>query len=354
MSILKIALVGCGRIANRHADLLGNNIIENAELAAVCDFDENKANKIAKKFNVNAYIDMHEMMRKEKIDVISVLTESGNHASNVIDLAKYKKHIIVEKPISLTLEDADKMIAAADNANIKLFVVKQNRFNLPIIKLREAIENKRFGKLLLGTVRVRWCRTQKYYDQASWRGTWSMDGGVLTNQAIHHVDMLSWMMGDVESVFSYSVTHLAKIEAEDTIVSSIRFKNGALGTIEATTAARPKDLEGSISILGEKGTVEIGGFAMNQIKTWEFSESLSEDENIISQYSSNPPNVYGYGHKAYYDHVVKSITKGSPNLIDGIQAKKSIEIVSAIYDSVESKKEVKIGSYSNRLKLGKN
>ena len=354
MSILKFALVGCGRIANRHADLLGNNIIENAELAAVCDLDENKANKIAKKFNVNAYIDMHEMMRKEKIDVISVLTESGNHASNVIDLAKYKKHIIVEKPISLTLEDADKMIAAADNANIKLFVVKQNRFNLPIIKLREAIENKRFGKLLLGTVRVRWCRTQQYYDQASWRGTWSMDGGVLTNQAIHHVDMLSWMMGDIESVFSYSVTHLAEIEAEDTIVSSIRFKNGALGTIEATTAARPKDLEGSISILGEKGTVEIGGFAMNQIKTWEFSESLSEDENIISQYSSNPPNVYGYGHKAYYDHVIKSITKGSPNLIDGIQAKKSIEIVSAIYDSVESKKEVQIGSYSNRLKLGKN
>ena len=354
MDKLKFALLGCGRIANRHSDLLGNNIIKNAELVAVCDLDLTKANKLAGKFNINAYSDMHEMMSKESVDVVSILTESGNHAQNFIDLSKYKKHIIVEKPISLSLDDTDKMIAAADNADIKLFVVKQNRFNRPILKLREAIEKKRFGKLLLGTVRVRWCRKQEYYDQAKWRGTWSMDGGVLTNQAIHHVDMLSWMMGDIKSVFSYSTTHLADIEAEDTLVSTVKFKNGALGTIEATTAARPKDLEGSISILGEKGTVEIGGFAMNQIKTWEFTDKIEDDENIIKEYSSNPPNVYGYGHQAYYEHVVKCITTGSPNLIDGLQARKSIEIVNAIYESVESKSEVEIGYSYRNAKLGKN
>src|SRR5205814_6206791 len=164
--------------------------------------------------------------------------------------AQYKKHIMVEKPMALTLTDADRMIAACDQAGIKLFVVKQNRFNVPVMKLREALEAGRFGRLVLGTVRVRWCRTQAYYDQDAWRGTWALDGGVLSNQASHHIDVLEWMMGDVDSVFAKSTTALVKIEAEDTAVVVLKFKSGALGVIEATTAARPRDLEGSVSILG--------------------------------------------------------------------------------------------------------
>lgn len=197
------------------------------------------------------FTDMHQMMQSENLDVVVVLTESGNR-KNVVDLAPYGKHIVVEKPMALTLDDADAMIQACDKTGAKLFVVKQNRFNVPVVKLREALEQGRFGKLVLGTVRVRWCRPQDYYDQAPWRGTWAMDGGVLTNQASHHVDMLEWMMGDVESVFARGATALAHIEAEDTTVVTLKFRNGALGVIEATTATRPKDLEGSISVLGRR------------------------------------------------------------------------------------------------------
>ena len=265
--MLRFALIGCGRIAKRHSELLGLNQIRGASLCSVCDIDKNKAAKIGKQFNIPYYTDMNVMARSEKIDVFVVLTESGNHAKNVIELTKYSKHIIVEKPMALTLHEADSMIQACENVGVKLFVVKQNRFNIPVIKLREALEAKRFGKLILGTIRVRWCRPQKYYDQDEWRGTWLMDGGVLTNQASHHIDLIEWLMGDVESVFAKSTNAIANIEAEDTAVVTLKFRNGALGIIEATTATRPHDLEGSISILGEGGTVEIGGFAVNEMKT---------------------------------------------------------------------------------------
>ena len=179
-----------------------------------------------------------------------MLTASGSHAQHVVELAPYGADIVVEKPMALTLEDADKMIEVCDRHGVRLFVVKQNRFNVPVVQLRKALDAGRFGKLVLGTVRVRWCRPQSYYDQDSWRGTWAHDGGVLTNQASHHIDLLEWMMGDVESVFAKSITALVDIEAEDTAIVTIKFKNGALGIIEATTAARPKDLEGSLSVLG--------------------------------------------------------------------------------------------------------
>ena len=201
-------------------------------------------------------------------------------------LADYGKHILVEKPIALTLDDVDRMITACDRNAVKLFVVQQNRFNVPVLKLREALEAGRFGKLVMGTVRVRWCRTQEYYDQDKWRGTWARDGGVISNQAIHHVDLLSWMMGDVESVFAKSSTALVDIETEDTAAVVLRFRNGALGIIEATTATRPIDLEGSISVLGEKGTVEIGGFAVNEMKVWNFSEPVESDDEILEKYSN--------------------------------------------------------------------
>lgn len=350
--MLKFALLGCGRIAKRHSELLGHKQISNAELVAVCDIVEEKAKKIGEQFGVPYFTDMHEMMRSVDIDVVSVLTESGNHAKHVVDLAQYNKHIVLEKPMALTLDDADRMIKACDDANVKLFVVKQNRFNVPVIKAREALENGRFGKLVLGTVRVRWCRPQAYYDQDAWRGTWAYDGGVLTNQASHHVDLLEWMFGEIESVYAMSTTALVNIEAEDTAVVTLRFRNGALGIIEATTATRPKDLEGSLSMLGEKGTVEIGGFAVNQMKVWNFVETQEEDEVVMEKYSVNPPNVYGFGHQAYYEHVVDCIINDKQHLVDGLEGRKSLELINAIYESIETKKEVLLRFKPQYCRLG--
>jgi len=350
--MLNFALVGCGRIAKRHSELLGFKEIKGARLVAICDLLEDKARKIGEKFSIPYYTDMHHMMQKENIDVVVVLTESGNHAKNVIDLARYGKHIIVEKPMALTLDDADAMIQACDQSGVKLFVVKQNRFNVPVVKLQEALRQGRFGKLILGTVRVRWCRPQSYYDQASWRGTWAMDGGVLTNQASHHIDMLEWLMGDVESVFARSIKALAKIEAEDTAVVSLKFSNGALGVIEATTATRPADLEGSISILGEGGAVEIAGFAVNKMRTWNFTEAEYGDEDVMNKFSVNPPNVYGFGHQAYYEYVVDCIGKNGKHLIDGLVGRKSLELINAIYESIETGKEVFMRFKPKHCKLG--
>jgi UDP-N-acetyl-2-amino-2-deoxyglucuronate dehydrogenase len=352
MSELKFALIGCGRIAKRHAELLGHRQIPNARLAAVCDIKPQRSAAVGSQFGVPHYTDMHEMLRREKLDVVSVLTESGLHADHVVAVAPYKVHVVVEKPMALTLKDADRMIAACDQAGVKLFVVKQNRFNVPVVKLREALEAGRFGKLVLGTVRVRWCRPQSYYDQDSWRGTWAMDGGVLSNQASHHIDMLEWMMGEAESVYALSATALVNIEAEDTAVVAVRFQSGALGIIEATTAVRPKDLEGSISILGEKGSVEIAGFAVNEMRVWNFTQALPGDAEVMKKYSVNPPNVYGFGHQAYYEHVVDCILNNRRHLVDGLEGRKSLELISAIYESVETGHPVSLRFNPQRCRLG--
>jgi UDP-N-acetyl-2-amino-2-deoxyglucuronate dehydrogenase len=298
------------------------------------------------------FSDMHEMMARARLDVVTILTESGHHAEHVIALAPYGKHIVVEKPMALTLTSADEMIRACDRYGIRLFVVKQNRFNVPVLKLREALEAGRFGKLVLGTVRVRWCRRQDYYDQDAWRGTWALDGGVLTNQASHHIDLLEWMMGEVESVYARTTTALAHIEAEDTAVVVLKFRSGALGIIEATTAARPTDLEGSISVLGERGTVEIGGFAVNEMKVWRFEKPVADDDLVLAQYSVNPPNVYGFGHKAYYQHVVDCIRGDQPHLVDGLEGRRSLELISAIYESVETGREVHMRFVPRLCRLG--
>lgn len=350
--MLRFSLVGCGRIAKRHSELLGHGAIEGAQLVAACDINLAKAQAISSQFGVPAFADFHDMMRTVDCDVVVVLTESGHHAEHVVALAPYGKHIVVEKPMALTLESADAMISACADAGVQLFVVKQNRFNVPVVKLREAVEQNRFGKLTMGTVRVRWCRDQRYYDQDSWRGTWALDGGVLTNQASHHVDLLEWMMGPVESVFAHSTRALARIEAEDTAVAILRFKSGALGVIEATTAIRPKDLEGSISILGETGSVEIGGFAVNQMKVWNFVEPQTDDADVMTKFSVNPPNVYGFGHQAYYDHVVSCLRRGEAPSVDGKEGRKSLELINAIYESIETGKEIRVGSVRHLTRLG--
>jgi UDP-N-acetyl-2-amino-2-deoxyglucuronate dehydrogenase len=350
--VLNFALVGCGRIAKRHSELLGDKQIDGARLVAVCDVAATKAKEIGERFSVPWFADMHEMMKTVQVDVVVVLTESGKHAEHVVALASYRKHIMVEKPMALTLSDADRMIRECDRHGVKLFVVKQNRFNVPIVKAREALEQGRFGKLVLGTVRVRWCRPQSYYDQDPWRGTWALDGGVLTNQASHHVDMLEWMMGEVESVYAMSHTALVKIEAEDTAVVVLRFASGALGVIEATTATRPKDLEGSLSLLGDGGTVVVGGFAMNKMETWKFAQPQPGDDDVMSKYSVNPPNVYGFGHQAYYEHVVACIRGDQQHLVDGLEGRKSLELISAIYESIESRREVSLRFRPTQCRLG--
>ncbi len=350
--MLKFGLVGCGRIAKRHSDLLGHQQIAGARLAAVCDVRLERAKALGETFGVPYFRDLHEMMNRCDLDIVSVLTPSGMHAANVFELAPYGKHIVVEKPMALTLSDADAMIEACEQYGARMFVVKQNRFNVPVVKLREALDAGRFGKLFLGTVRLRWCRTQDYYDQDAWRGTWAQDGGVLTNQASHHIDLLEWMMGDIESVFAKSIVALAKIETEDTAVATLKFKSGALGLIEATTAVRPKDLEGSISLLGECGAVEIGGFAVNEMKVWNFRDVQPEDRDILTKYSVNPPNVYGFGHQAYYEHVVSCIMRGSRVLVDGIEGRRSLELITAIYESIETGKEIHMPVRPVKCRLG--
>jgi UDP-N-acetyl-2-amino-2-deoxyglucuronate dehydrogenase len=350
--MLKFGLIGCGRVAKRHAELLGLDQIAGAKLAAVCDCVEERARAFGEKYCVPWFTDMHVMLNTLDLNVLSILTPSGLHVDHLLAVAPHKKHVVLEKPMALTLDDADAMIRACDENGIRLFVVKQNRFNVPVQKLWEARQSGRFGKLVLGTVRVRWCRTQAYYDQDSWRGTWAYDGGVLTNQASHHVDLLEWMMGEVDSVFAKSTTALVNIEAEDTAVVTLKFRNGALGIIEATTAARPKDLEGSISVLGEKGSVEIAGFAVNKLKAWSFIDPLPGDEDVMERFSVNPPSVYGFGHKAYYEHVVDCIQNEKQHLVDGLEGRKSLELISAIYESIETGKEVHLRFRPGRCRLG--
>lgn len=338
--MIRFGLLGCGRIAKRHADLLGGGHIEGATLAAVCDELPERANQFASRYGVKACYSVSDLVSRTDIDVISILTPSGLHAPHAILAAEAGKHVVVEKPMALRLEDADRMIQACDKAGVKLFVVKQNRFNVPVMKAREALLEGRFGRLILGTVRVRWSRNQAYYDQDKWRGTWAYDGGVLSNQASHHVDMLEWFFGDVVSVHARAVTALVKIEAEDTAIATLKFRNGALGIIEATTAVRPIDLEGSLSILGEMGTVEIAGFAVNQIRHWRFVEELPSDKDVMDKFSVNPPNVYGFGHQAYYQHVIDCLVNQRSALVDGLEGRKSLELISALYESIETGAEV--------------
>jgi len=356
MPKINFGLVGCGRIIGKHLEALRAPLLQNkAQLIAVCDLKPERAARVGTQAQVPYYYHYDEMLsRHPEIDVVSILTESGNHARHTIDIVqKYKKHIVVEKPMALSLEQADEMIRTCDENGVKLFVVKQNRYNLPVVKLREALEQGRFGKLVMGTVRVRWCRDQRYYDQDSWRGTWAMDGGVFANQASHHIDLLEWMLGEPVSVFAKSRTALVNIETEDTGLAIIQFKNGALGLVEATTATRPKDLEGSLSILGERGVVEIGGFAVNQMKIWNFIDATAEDQQVVEKYAEMPPNVYGFGHIKYLENVCDNLLNHARALVDGLEGRKSLELISAMYESIETGKEVFLRFKARKCKLGR-
>lgn len=330
---IRAALIGCGRIAERHLRLL--TAMPEFTLVAASDIHAEKARNAAGRFGCTPYSDYREMLEKEKLDLVHVLTPSGSHAAIALEAMETVANVLVEKPMALSLANADAMIEKSERLHRRLFVVKQNRYNLPVLKLREALDGGRFGRLTLGAIRVRWCRRQDYYDQDAYRGTWAMDGGALTNQASHHVDMLQWMFGDVAEVSAMTARRLVDIEAEDTAVAVVRFANGAVGTIEATTAARPTDIEASISVLGERGIVEIGGFALNEMKRWTFETAQEDDADVLSTYRTNPPDVYGFGHHTYFAGVARAIAFDTAPEIDGREGRKSLELIVALYESAE-------------------
>jgi predicted dehydrogenase len=347
------ALVGCGQIAQKYASLLKDHLAE-AKLVAVCDIAPEKAQTLGEKYAIPWFSNTHQMMTQlgDKIDVISVLTPSGYHCKNVLELARYGKHLCVEKPMALTLKDADAMIEACKQAGIYLFVVKQNRLNLPIQKLKQALNQGRLGKLVLGSICLRWCRPQSYYDNDKWRGSMALDGGVFANQASHFIDLLQWLMGNVESVVAKGATRLVNIEAEDTGIALLKFSNGALGVVEATTAARPSNLEGSLTILGEKGTVEIGGIGVNEMRVWKFTEPQEEDEVIFGKLKEEQ-HINNLGHLNYLKTVIQTLKYGAPPFLDGKEGRRSLELLVAIYESIETGKEVYLGTDVYHSRLGR-
>jgi predicted dehydrogenase len=343
---MRYALIGCGRISPNHIVAAQHN---NLEIVAICDIEpHNMKDKIVKfklPETVKCYTDYMEMLKNEKPELVAIATESGKHAQIAIDcLTVGHANIIIEKPIALSLKDADRIIETAKKENLKVCACHQNRFNKSIQKIREAVEMERFGKMLHGTAHIRWARDYEYYSRAKWRGTWEQDGGALMNQCIHNIDLLRWMMGDdIDCVVG--MTDRLKhdyIEAEDLGIALIKFKNGSYGIIEGTTNVYPKNLEETLYLFGEKGTVKAGGDSVNVIEEWSFSDMLDDPDEVKQQFHENPPNVYGYGHTPLYADVIDAITNDRRPYVDGEAGKRALELVLAIYKSASEGSIVKL------------
>lgn len=344
---MKIFIIGCGRIFQKHLDSI--NFLKNKlNLVGISDLNKRRLNKAAKKIKTRKFVDYKEGIKKTRPDIVSILTPSGNHAKNIIDVLKLKKNVIVEKPMCLKISDGKKIIRLANKNRKKVFVVMQNKFNLPVVKLRADLNKLKFGNIFHSSVIVRWMRDQKYYNTDNWRGTWKLDGGVISNQASHHLDLLRTIMGEPISVFAKSNKHLAKIQCEDTALIIFRFKNNKSAIMEATTAMRPKNIEGSISILGSKGSAKIGGFALNKFEFYNLSKKVN-----ISKYETNPKSVYGFGHLKFYKHVLQSLKTKKVSEFEAKFALKTVKLINAIYKSIESKKEILLKNNIISSKLGK-
>ena len=335
--MLNFAIIGCGRISKNHIEALINNS-DNCNLVVLCDIVENKAIERKRQYentiegtNVKVYTDYIQMLQNEDIDAVSICTESGYHAKIAVDCLNYGKHILIEKPMALSLEDADKIIDLGKQKKLKVGVCHQNRFNPPVQKLRRAVEEGRFGKIINGTARILWTRDQNYYNQAPWRGTKALDGGTLMNQCIHNIDLLQWMMGsEVERVHCERGTFLRNIEMEDFGAILIRFKNGSIGIVEGSACVYPKNLEETLSIFGENGTVVIGGLAVNKIQTWQFADERDYDKE---DGSTEVDSVYGKGHTPLYKDFVGAIRDNMEPYINGEGGKKALEIIIRAYDN---------------------
>ena len=333
MKKLNFAILGCGRVSEYHARIIEKNKF--TKLFAVCDKKILKAKKLGNKFKVNFFQDYKDLIKKKKeIDVVSILTESGNHYKDVIKLAPHFKNLIIEKPAALKAKHVVKMKNISKKFKTNLFFVQQNRFNKPIQKVFKILKKKKLGKIALCSVKLRWCRDQKYYDSDKWRGTRKLDGGVLSNQAIHHLDIMLWLMGKVKRISSFYKTRLAKIESEDTIVINFEFKSGALGIFEATTCLRPTDKEASICIMGEKGHLEVGGKSLNKFISFDV-KGIKEDLNSNSE---KIKDLYGNGHKVLYQEIIENILKKKKLLISYDSIHYLIRILEKIYFSANNNK----------------
>jgi UDP-N-acetyl-2-amino-2-deoxyglucuronate dehydrogenase len=333
----RMALVGCGRISRNHFDAIAK--VDGLTLSAVCDSVEERARAAGEERGVPWFTSHAEMLAKADADVVTICTPSGLHSQQGVAAAKAGKHVVTEKPMSITLEQADALVQACDAAGVHLFVVKQNRLNPAIQLLKRAVDKGRFGRLYMANVTVRWTRPQEYYDQAPWRGTWEFDGGAFMNQASHYVDLVQWLVGPVESVLAKTATQARRIEAEDSGVAVLRFRSGALGVIEVNVLTYPKNWEGSIAIMGEKGTAKIGGTAVNRVDQWVFAD-YDDDDKMIESAATNPPNVYGFGHEGYYRNVLSVLRGEAQPETDGRAGRKSLELILGIYESAKTGRDV--------------
>ncbi len=333
----RVALVGCGRISKNHFEAIDQ--VEGLDLAAVCDADPERAAQAGAQWNVPHYTSYEKMLKESKADVITIATPSGLHPDQGVEAARAGKHVVMEKPMAISLTGADALVHACDKAGVQLFVVKQNRLNPPVQLLKRAIDKNRFGRIYMASCTVHWARPQEYYDQAPWRGTWEFDGGAFMNQASHYVDLIQWVMGPVESVMAKTATLARRIETEDSGIAILKFRSGALGMIQVTMLAYPRNLEGSLTILGEKGSAKIGGTAVNKIEHWEFAED-DDDDRQVEAANTNPPNVYGLGHQGYYRNVLAVLRGEAKPDTDGRAGRKSLELILGIYESAKSGKEV--------------
>lgn len=333
----KVALVGCGRISANHFDALSR--IEGLRLSAVCDVVEERAKAAGEKWGVPWFTSYEQLLERGECDVVTLATPSGMHPNHGILAARAGKHVVSEKPMAISLSAADDLVNACDEAGVELFVVKQNRLNATIQLLKRALDKGRFGRLFMANATVRWSRPQEYYDQAKWRGTWEFDGGAFMNQASHYVDLIQWLVGPVESVMAKTATMARRIEAEDSGAAVLKFRNGAIGVLEVTMLTFPRNLEGSITLLGEKGSVKIGGTAVNKIETWQFAE-YDDDDRLVEAANTSPPSVYGFGHEPYYRNVLKVLRGEAAPDTDGRGGRKSLELILGIYESAKTGREV--------------
>lgn len=341
---MKYAIIGCGRISPNNIQAAINN---NLEVVALCDIVPGRMEEKAELFhleNARKYTDYKVLLEKEKPDLVAVCTESGKHAQIAIDCIEAKCNVIIEKPIALSIEDADRIIEAGERNGVKVCACHQNRFNKSIQKIREALEERRFGRLLHGAAHIRWNREKNYYEQAPWRGTWAEDGGALMNQCIHNIDLLRWMMGDeiVEvSAYTDKLNH-DYIEAEDLGLAILKFANGSYGLIEGTVNVFPKNLEETLYIFGEKGTVKAGGKSVNLIESWSFADNKDNAEEVMREHAENPSNVYGFGHTPLYANMVSAIKNNHEPYVDAYAGKRALELVLAIYLSAKEGMPVKL------------
>ena len=337
---VRFAVIGCGRIAQNHFDSI-NKHSSRAELVAVCDVDPAVLARATEKTGARGYTSLTELLANAQADCIVLTTPSGLHPRQAAEAARAGFDVMTEKPMATRWTDGLAMVRACDEAGVRLFVVKQNRRNPTLQLLKRAVEQGRFGRIYMVNVNVFWTRPQEYYDSASWRGTWEFDGGAFMNQASHYVDLLDWIAGPVESVMAYTGTLARNIEVEDTGVAALKWRNGAMGTINVTMLTYPKNLEGSITILGERGSVRIGGVAVNKIKHWEFDAADAMDAQTQDA-SYQTTSVYGHGHPLYYDNVINTLRGEAQPETDGREGLKSLELLIALYTSARDGKRISL------------